>query len=567
MEPGVPPAADRVPRLRLDDLLSQLIERAQETLETQQQLRKLIAAHQAIVGDLDLATVLRRIIEAACELVGAQYGALGVIAPDGDGLEEFVHVGMADEDARRIGHLPQGKGLLGALIDDPYPIRLDHLDQDPRSVGFPEGHPPMDSFLGVPVRVRDEVFGNLYLSNSARGHFDEDDEALVLSLAATAGVALDNARLFEQSRRRQEWLEASAAVTRRILSSGDEAAMQTIVETVQRLADAQMVSLLRPVADGSTVLVLAALGEGTERLVDDRFPVAGTLASAVLDSGQPVLLDDANAGRVERSFLAEVGTVGPVMILPLVGADGVRGVLMTGRRVGRRRFNEVDLEMATTFATHASLALELADARLDQERMGLMEDRTRIAQDLHDHVIQQLFAAGMTVQGVAVGMSDPQHAQMLDKVVDTLDDAVKQIRTSIFQLRPPTPGGASLRAAVLRAVTEVVPALGFEPRVSFDGPVDAVSDDALSPDVLAVVREALTNTAKHARATSAQVHLHATATGFDVTVADDGVGLTGSRRSGLANLRDRAERRGGSLLVNEPPPEQGTRVVWSVPFG
>jgi signal transduction histidine kinase len=567
MEPGVPPRIEHVPQLRLDDLLTQLVDRAQEALQTQERLRKLVAANQAIVGDLDLTTVLRRIVEAACELVGAQYGALGVIAPDGDGLEAFVHVGMDEEDARRIGHLPQGKGLLGALIDDPYPIRLDRIDQDPRSVGFPEGHPPMESFLGVPVRVRDEVFGNLYLSNSSKGHFDEDDEALVMSLAATAGVAIDNARLFQRSRRRQEWLAASAEVTRRILAAGDEGAVHTIVETVRRLADARMVALLRPAGDGAEVRVLAAVGEGTDRLVGERFPVAGTLSRAVLETGEPVLVDDAAEGRVDGSFLAEVATVGPVMLVPLVASERVRGVLMTGRRFGSRRFNEVDLEMATTFATHASLALEVADARLDQERMALLEDRTRIAQDLHDHVIQQLFAAGMTVQGVAVGITDPARARMLDKVVDTLDDAVKQIRTSIFQLRPPTHGGASLRASVLQAVTDVVPALGFEPRVTFDGPVDAVSDDALSADVLAVVREALSNTAKHAAAGSATVHLHATAASLDVTVADDGTGLAGSRRSGLANLRDRAERRGGRLLVNEPPPDRGTRLFWSVPFG
>ncbi len=566
MERGAPDGAEHVPQLRLDDLLSQLIDRAQEALRTQHRLRKLIAANDAVVGDLDLPTVLRRIVEAACELVGAQYGALGVIAPDGDGLEEFVHVGMDDAVARRIGHLPQGKGLLGALIDDPHPIRLERIGHDARSVGFPNGHPPMESFLGVPVRVRDEVFGNLYLSNTSARQFDEDDEALVLSLAATAGVAIDNARLFQQSRRRQDWLEASAEVTRQVLAPDDQGAVQTIIATVRRLADAQVVILLEPTGDGSAASVLAAGGGDAERLVGGTFPSAGTASGAVLESGEPVLLECDEEGRVEGSLLAEVVSVGPVMLVPLAGTGRVRGVLMAGRRLGSRRFSEVDLEMAATFATHASLALELADARLDQERMARLEDRTRIAQDLHDHVIQQLFAAGMTVQGVAVGMGDQPRAQMLDKVVDTLDDAVKQIRTSIFQLRPHIRGGSSLRAALLDAVTDVVPALGFEPRVTFDGPVDAVSDEDLSADVLAVVREALANTAKHARASTATVHLHATATGLDATVADNGTGLTGTRRSGLANLRDRATRRGGSLLINEPPPDSGTRLVWSVPF-
>lgn len=557
-----------VPQLRLEELLSQLIERAQEALHTQGRLRGLVSANQAIVGDLDLHTVLRRIVEAACELVGARYGALGVIAPDGSGLEEFVYVGMEEADVRRIGHLPEGKGLLGALIDDPYAIRLDHLDEDVRSVGFPEGHPPMDSFLGVPVRVRDEVFGNLYLTESASGHFDEDDEALALSLAATAGVAIDNARLFQESRRRQDWLQASAEITRQVLAPGDGKPLQTVVDTVLRLAEADHVSLVVPGTDGTTLAIPAAAGEDSDHLAGTTVPVAGTISETVLTTGRPVLVDNAAQRDVEGAPLPHVRSLGPVMLLPLNSSDGVRGVLITGRRQGRRRFSESDLDMASTFAGHASLALELAEARQDRERMALLEDRTRIARDLHDHVIQQLFAAGMTVQGVAVGLPDDGPAKMLDTVVDTLDDAVKQIRTSIFQLRPHSYTGASLRGAVLEVSSHVARALGFEPHVSFDGPVDAVSDEELSEDVLAVVREALTNTAKHARARSATVRLHATASTLDVTVVDDGVGPgDAERHSGLANLRARAERRGGTLLVNDPRPENGTTLVWSVPLG
>jgi signal transduction histidine kinase len=327
------------------------------------------------------------------------------------------------------------------------------------------------------------------------------------------------------------------------------------------------VGLLQPAGDGSTVTVRAAVGEDAERLVGRPFVVAGTLTGSALDGGEPLLVDVSERKPVEGSFLACFDLLGPVMLVPLVGSHGVRGVLITGRRVDRWPFSPGELEMASTFATHASLALELADARLDQERMTLLEDRTRIAADLHDHVIQQLFAAGMTLKGVAAGMADDRRAELLDKVVDTLDDAVKRIRTSIFQLRPQRHHGSSLRASVLEVVADLTPALGFEAHVGFDGPVDAVSDAGLSEDVLAVVRELLTNAAKHANATSATVTIHATASRFDVTVADDGRGLSGDRRSGLGNLRARAERRGGSLRLNDPPPEQGTRVVWTVPFG
>jgi GAF domain-containing protein len=402
-EPSARAGTEQAPRLRLDELLSQLVDRAQEALHTQERLRGLLAANREIVGDLDLHTVLRRIVESACELVGARYGALGVIAPDGSGLEEFVYVGIEEPEARRIGHLPEGKGLLGALIDDPYPIRLDHLDSDVRSVGFPDGHPPMDSFLGVPVRVRDEVFGNLYLTESTSGHFDEDDEALALALAATAGVAIDNARLFQESRRRQDWLQASAEITRQVLSAGDGTPLQTVVDTVLRLADADHVSLVVPAPDQAVLTIPAAAGEASDGLVGTTVPLAGTISETVLTSGRPVLVENVARQEVEGAPLPHVRSLGPAMMLPLVGSERVLGVLITGRRQGRRRFSEGDLDMASTFAGHASLALELGEARHDRERMTLLEDRTRIARDLHDHVIQQLFAAGMTVQGSPTG--------------------------------------------------------------------------------------------------------------------------------------------------------------------
>ena len=555
------------PRLRLDELLTQLVDRAQEALQTQERLRALLLANQSIVGDLDLSVVLRRIVQAATELVGAQYGALGVIAPDASGLEEFVYIGMAADAVERIGHLPEGKGLLGALIDDPYPIRLDHMRDDVRSAGFPEGHPPMESFLGVPVRVRDEVFGNLYLSNAATGHFTEDDEAVVLSLAATAGVAIENARLFQQSRRRQEWLQASAEVTRHALVVGEDEALEGVVDVVRRLADADVVVAVSADEGGVWIDVGAAAGDDPARLLGDSSPLTGPAGEELRATGRGVLVTGAPTSHQDGSYSPHEPPAGPAMLLPLTGAEGVRGVLAAGRRPGRRAFTDGDLEMAETFATHASLALELAGARRDQQRMLLLEDRTRIARDLHDHVIQLLFAAGMTVQGVSSGMTDRPRAALLEKVVDNLDDAVKQIRTSIFQLRAHDARGASLRSAVLEVLADVAPALGFEPQVRFEGPVDAVSDAELAEDVIAVAREALTNTAKHARAESVTVRIQATPSRLEVTVSDDGVGLTGTRRSGLHNLRDRAVRRGGELRIDEPPSPPGTTLVWAVPLG
>jgi signal transduction histidine kinase len=353
-----------------------------------------------------------------------------------------------------------------------------------------------------------------------------------------------------------------------LLSVADASAVPELVRSVERLADADLALLVSPLPDSPKLTVIAAAGFAAERLVDATIPLHGTITETVLASGEPVLVDNAAAREVEGPYVPRVLSLGPAMLLPLAGQHKVRGVLIASRKQGRRQFTEADLEMGTTFATHASLALELVEARLDQQRMTLMEDRTRIARDLHDHVIQQLFAAGMTVQGVATGLADDARTKMLDKVVDTLDDAIKQIRTSIFQLRPHNHTSTSLRSLVLALVAEIVPALGFEPRVSFEGPVDAVSDDDLAADVLAVIREALSNTAKHAEAHSAAVRVEASTTELRVTVEDDGIGMgPTTRRSGLANLRQRAEQRGGDLSISPGSDSQGSSVTCSLPLG
>ncbi len=542
----------------------------------QERLAPLLDANIGIVRELSLGSVLQRIIHSARQVVGADYAALGVISVDGEGLEQFVHVGMHPQTVDAIGHLPSGKGLLGALIEEPHPVRLRHLAEDMRSVGMPANHPPMAAFLGVPIRVRREVFGNLYLTRSTPHEFTAEDERVALSLAATAGVAIENARLFDEARRRGAWLEASTDATREVLSEGDEHTGELIAETVHRLAAADHAALWVPGLGGEADPRRSAVAGGSDDLLTDQERLA--LVEAVLGTGEAMRLDDGGGFVTEEGRVAvtvEPGRLGGAMVLPLVGSDHARGVLLCVRESGGRPFSAAELDMAATFASHLSLALELADFRRDQQRVQLLEDRARIARDLHDHVIQQLFAAGMTVQGATSTLAGRPEAQLLEKVVDIVDDAIGQIRTSIFHLRPSPMSTGSLRSAVLEVVAEVRPILGLQPRVRFEGPVDAVSDAELVLDVRAVVREALTNVARHGQASSVTARIAAEAETLTVEVIDDGQGLQASegRRSGLANLAKRAEARAGELVVGTRTegspgggPGRGTKIGWSVPL-
>jgi signal transduction histidine kinase len=565
-----------LPRLELDQLLGQLVDRAQEVMATQGRLRGLLQANQLIITDLTLPVVLRRIVEAARDLVGARYAALGVISPAG-GLSEFIHIGMPPDAVERIGNLPQGKGLLGALIQDPRPIRLLRIAEDPRSCGFPRGHPPMSSFLGVPIRIRDEIFGNLYLAESTRGAFSAEDEELTTAIAATAAVAVDNARLYASARTRGEWLQATAAITRKLLASPDASTsteavhpLQLIAERSREIADADLVTVALPPGDRGTVGELSvdvAVGVGADQLTGRSLPVDGSLEGQVLLTGEPLRLSHADGDNRLGSVAPAVLDVGPIMVLPLVGSRRVQGVLSAARVRGRTAFTADDLDMAGSFANQGAVAIELAEARAEQQRAAMLDERDRIAADLHDHVIQRLFAAGLSLQSVAMGLGPgPMTDRVLCTVAD-LDATIGQIRTTIFQLHDiPRTDPAGLRARILAVAADAAPALGFDPAVRFTGTVDALPTD-VGEDLVAVVREALTNVARHARARTAEVDLVVRPDRLVLTVRDDGTGMAhATRRSGLANMHRRAERHGGSFETGAGEPS-GTVVIWSIPNG
>jgi signal transduction histidine kinase len=552
-----------LPRLELDQLLAQRVERAHEVMATQGRLRGLLRASQMVTRDLTLPAVLRRIVEAARDLVGARYAALGVISPTG-GLAEFVHSGMPEDAVARIGHLPEGKGLLGALIEDPRPIRLRRIASDQRSAGFPPGHPPMSSFLGVPIRIRDEVFGNLYLAESTKGGFSDEDEELTLALAATAAVAIENARLYESATSRGEWLQAIAAITRGVLSAEPEDAgdsLELIARTSLRIAGADLVTVVLP-GGPDELLIEVAVGSGADGLAGTRLPLSGSLSGQVFSTGTPLRQSVGDAGSTSRPDL----DLGPVLAVPLHGSRRVHGVLWAARRRGRSAFGAEEVEMAAGFANQAALAIELAEARAEQQRAVMLDERERIAADLHDHVIQRLFAAGLSLQSTAGTLRAGEAADRILATVDDLDATIRQIRTSIFQLQQlPQTRAPGLRARLLDVATDLTPVLGFEPAVRFSGVIDEVGHD-IGEDVLAVVRESLSNVARHARAASAEVDVAATADRLTVDIRDDGIGLGSTdRRSGLDNLRRRADRRDGTFTV-EPRKPAGTWLSWSVPL-
>jgi signal transduction histidine kinase len=555
-----------LPRLELDQLLAQLVDRAHEVIATQSRLRGLLRANQMIAGDLALPVLLRHIVDAARELVGARYAALGVNARAG-GLAQFLHAGMPPQTVAAIGDLPQGKGLLGALVEDPVPIRVTRIADDPRTSGFPDHHPPMNSFLGVPIRVRGEVFGNLYLCESSNGEFSAEDEDLVTALAATAGVAIANARLYDVARIRQDWLRASATITRRLLSTDPGDPLQLVVDLARDVAHADLVAVALPTADGAALRVDVAVGSGADDVTGLRIPVDGSLCGRVLTTGRPLR----DSWRQESPGLGPAVSpelaLDPMLIVPLVGTRQVNGVLIAARQPERAAFTDDDLDMVSGFANLASLALELTEARIEQQRTAVADDRDRIAADLHDHVIQRLFAAGLSLQSVAKQLGPgTSTGERIAENITNLDQTINQIRTTIFKLQRASGTVASgLRGRVLDVLDDVTPALGFSPETRFTGPLQTSVPDDISEDLLAVLREAMSNIARHANARCAAVDI-SVHDELTLRVIDDGIGIPATtRRSGLANMAARAERHGGALHVTCGD-RAGTTLAWTVPI-
>ena len=512
--------------------------------------RALLDAVVAMGSDLDLHHVLDRIVRSACTLTGAAYGALGVLG-SGPFLSDFVHHGLGEERRRLIGDLPRGHGILGLLVDHPEPLRLTDLGEHPASVGFPEHHPPMTTFLGVPVRIRGTVFGNLYLTEKAGGRpFTSHDEELVQALANAAGYVIDNARSFARSERRRRWLSATARLAE-VLQPGLAAAA----------AEQQVVIAGRSGFGADDPVGLVGLDEGRPRLraVDGRDDAR---LRSLLDGAGEVVLAAVREGRV-----ASVGDDDQLLVVPLPTRLTPPGALVAVRPVDPLLADSVheDRELLAAFATQAALALDRLQAVTDRAELAVVSDRDRIARDLHDVVIQRLFATGLQLQGVRGKVDSPLVGERLDQAVADLDDTIRDIRSTIFQLRAARPGGVLARVRAL--AEEYAEPLGFPPVVRSSGPVDTATDERLAGELLAVLREALSNVARHAGASLAVVELVADGDRLELSVQDDGRGLPDVRdESGLANARRRAVDLGGELVLG-PAEDGGARFVWRVPLG
>ena len=528
--------------------------------------RGLFSAVVSVAAGLELNSTLRRIVTNAVELVGAKYGALGVLDDDGS-VRDFIHVGIPMEQAKEIGSLPQGQGILGLLVDHPVPIRLADLSRHPASIGFPPHHPPMTTFLGVPVRVRGEVFGNLYLTEKRDGqYFSAEDERTVMALAAAAAVAIENARLFELTRQRELWQSAVSAIGTAVLSGTDSGeTLELIAEKSRTLANACAAAIALPDHTGVLTMEIMNIDSG---LSPDGSSLKNWLGKPVPDGsivdrsfkrGTSLIEDHSDLGR-------EFGggnSLGAAVALPLRTADSTLGVLLLLWAPGTRKAGRDVIELVESFTSQAALTLVLADAQRDKEHVAVLEDRDRIGRDLHDLVIQRVFAAGMMLQGVAHAPgTSTEVVNQVEKAMDQLDETIREIRQTIFDLHTDSES-VSLRQSISEEVKSASVALGFSPSLRVVGPIDSAVSATIGENLIAVIRESLTNCAKHAKATQIEVKINVSDSELKCTVTDNGVGYRESERhSGLSNMRTRARDCGGHFSLAADP-EGGSTLTWS----
>jgi signal transduction histidine kinase len=538
----------------------------------QDRLRTLFETGIAISSELSLDRVLQRIAEAAATVTGARYAALGVIDPTGTGLERFVTTGLPEETVAEIGEEPHGHGILGVLIRDAVPLRLRDLREDPRSVGFPPGHPEMRSFLGVPITVRGVAYGNLYLTEKKEGEFSEEDEELVTLLAAQAGAAVENARLYESATEWSRQLESLNEIGNALVGELDLARLLDLIAgRLRELIEARIVEIAIPAGDG--LRIEAAAGEGVESVAGVVLPRESSKAGRVLERRRSEridsILDDPEVDQsATRRFGASTG-----LYIPLLARRQALGVLIAHDKLGPDpRFTDADLRVAEQFAVRAAIAVELS-RRVAQDSLrrvlaGQEVERRRLARELHDETGQALTSILLGLKAVeeASGAESMRAAaaELRELVVTTLQD----VRRLAVELRPKVLDDFGLVAAVERLVETVSERSGLDVQLEARlGP--GRLPELVETTLYRIVQEALTNVIKHAQASKVSVLLIRRGATVTAMIEDDGRGfdvdLSRSEGLGLPGMRERAGLLEGHLAI-ESSPGAGTTVAAEVPL-
>ena len=553
---------------------------------------ELLRAVLSLGADLDLSSVLQRFVQVSAQLTEARYAAINVLDASGASTT-FVQYGVSDSVASKLASSPHAVGVLGAIPDYGV-LRLDDLREHPAFEGFPAGHPPMGAFLGTAVRVHEEIFGYLYLADKEPA-FEATDVDVVLALAAAAAVAIQNAQLYADARARENWLRAGQEITTLVLSGADEdEALERIAAHAREIAGADSAVLILPGLGGELVMEIVD-GDGKDALLGTVMPRDGR-AWRTMRGGAGELVESLYAHRQVR--LEPMRQFGPALYAPMTAEGHAMGVLVLLRNIGRAPFGPHDLLTARSFAAQAAVALRLAEARHVRDAEALLDERERIARDLHDLAVQQLFATGMQLEALRReaerGESPAALEEVLHQALDNVDASVRQIRSIVHALKDPD-AAAGLVERLRREASLSRAGLGFAPTfvVTLDGEVvgTEVTDDdgidarvrgGLADDVVAVVREGLANAARHARSSSVAVRVSVEGVRSDgaidpdapwsgsvlVEVEDDGAGLDPqrTRSSGTDNLAERARQHRGTFSLESSPSGRGTLLRWHAPL-
>jgi signal transduction histidine kinase len=532
--------------------------------------QQLLDAGRSLVAELDSEVVLERLLETARELTGARYAAIGVLDEERRGLERFLTAGIDDATHAEIGDLPRGRGVLGVLIEDPRPLVLPNVSAHPRSYGFPAGHPPMTTFLGVPLMIRGEAWGNVYLTDKRDGEFDADDVQTVTVLADWAAISIEHAHLFrrsversEQLERAVEGLEATTAIARALGSATDlSRVLELVVKRGRALVRARTVVLL--LREGDRLAAAAGAGQVDARTLGASVPVAGSVAGEVLERAAPERVDDVSLRfAVHDEPLGIVGAE-TALLVPLLYRERALGVLCVFDRMDEELgFDDRDEQLLLAFAASAATAVATAKTveaeRLRHSLRSAEQERTRWARELHDETLQGLAALGVLLNaGLRSGGAALEQAART--ATEQLSTEIANLRALITELRPAALDELGLAAAMDGLARRAREVEGLE--VSLDAELGDVDlEPELATAAYRLVQEALTNVGKHARATRVDVHVARLPHELVVRVADDGRGFDVERPTpgfGMAGMRERAALMNGRLEVTAS--ERGTVV-------